>query len=116
MLITETIDVSSNDIFIKFPVPTIQDIRRYIPNPHLNGSTQAIGGFLIFRIFFNEQISQNHNTIVAEISSLSSILWNSAEPNVRETFNQLAEQTMSIFREEVPFIWCQDIKKLGLPP
>ncbi|CAG8497414.1 506_t:CDS:2 [Paraglomus occultum] len=108
--------VEDSHVKWKLSVPTIQDIRRYIPNPRLNGSPQVIGGFLIFRIFFNKHISQNHNTTVAEISSLSSKLWNSVEPNVRETFNQLAEQTMSIFREEVPLIWHQDIQKLGLSP
>ncbi|CAG8575607.1 11124_t:CDS:1 [Paraglomus occultum] len=94
-----------DDIYVNFPVPIIQDIRKHIPNPRLSGSTQAIGGYLIFRIFFNEQVSQKHNTIVAEISALSSELWNSAEPNVRRTFNQLAEQTMLKFREEAPYIW-----------
>jgi len=102
---TETVEITCNDMFVRFPVPTLEDIRRHISNPRMNGSTQAIGDFLIFRTFFSEQISQERVIVSAEVSSLSSELWRSADVAVKEKFRQLAAQTMSMFRSEVPLIW-----------
>ncbi|CAG8607464.1 618_t:CDS:1 [Paraglomus brasilianum] len=108
---TEMVEIShvvNNEILDRFPVPTLKDIREHISNPRTNGRTNAIGDFLIFRTFFNKRFSQDRSIVSAEFSGLSSHIWNTAENNVRGRFKQLAMQTMSMFRDEVPIIWDQE--------